>query len=256
MEFQPPLVLISEPKEENMKKSFLLLSCLCTFFASAQNHGSIKGRVLESAKDIPIPFVNVYVNVMGSLVGTTTDIDGEFHLKPLPPGEYIVYFSMMGYNKHEQQKVNVSADRISFLNKIRLSPAVYEGTGVTVVGITEKPLINPDEPNKLVLVQADIAKLAVNKNPVAIISSMSPDVKTNEDGEMYFRGSRSGANLYYIDGIRVSSLQNVIPGQAIGNLAVYTGGIPAKYGDTTGGVVVIETQSYFDLYNRYRSMNP
>jgi outer membrane receptor protein involved in Fe transport len=40
-----------------------------------------------------------------------------------------------------------------------------------------------------------------------------------------------------------------IPSSAIGSISVYTGGLPAKYGDTTGGVVVIETKSYMDLYN-------
>jgi hypothetical protein len=37
-----------------------------------------------------------------------------------------------------------------------------------------------------------------------------------------------------------------IPGRAIGSIIAYSGGIPAKYGDFTGGVVVIETKSYFD----------
>jgi len=34
-------------------------------------------------------------------------------------------------------------------------------------------------------------------------------------------------------------------------MEAYTGGIPAKYGDTTGGVVILETLSYFDLYNAW-----
>jgi hypothetical protein len=31
-------------------------------------------------------------------------------------------------------------------------------------------------------------------------------------------------------------------------MIVYAGGIPAKYGDAMGGVIVLETKSYFDLY--------
>jgi hypothetical protein len=34
---------------------------------------------------------------------------------------------------------------------------------------------------------------------------------------------------------------------------VYSGAIPAKYGDTTGGVVVMETLSYFDLLREYNN---
>jgi hypothetical protein len=29
---------------------------------------------------------------------------------------------------------------------------------------------------------------------------------------------------------------------------VYSGGLPAKYGDTMGGVIVVETKSFFDMY--------
>jgi len=41
----------------------------------------------------------------------------------------------------------------------------------------------------------------------------------------------------------------------IGNMTVYTGGVPAKYGDFTGGVVVIESKSYSDyvIEKRIRS---
>jgi hypothetical protein len=43
-----------------------------------------------------------------------------------------------------------------------------------------------------------------------------------------------------------------IPGQAIGSLKVYTGGVPARYGDLSGGVIVVETKSYFDLSQQYK----
>jgi hypothetical protein len=36
------------------------------------------------------------------------------------------------------------------------------------------------------------------------------------------------------------------PSMAIGSIMVYTGGVPSKYGDYSGGVVVVETMSYFD----------
>ena len=32
------------------------------------------------------------------------------------------------------------------------------------------------------------------------------------------------------------------------SITIYTGGLPARYGDVTGGVVAIETKSYYDLY--------
>ena len=43
-----------------------------------------------------------------------------------------------------------------------------------------------------------------------------------------------------------------IPGIAVGSVKVYTGGIPAAYGDVTGGVIVVETKSYFDYAQRFK----
>jgi outer membrane receptor protein involved in Fe transport len=55
---------------------------------------------------------------------------------------------------------------------------------------------------------------------------------------------------YFVDGMKVGSALSGVPNDAINSLSVYTGGLPAKYGDVTGGVVAIETKSYFDLYQQ------
>jgi len=39
-----------------------------------------------------------------------------------------------------------------------------------------------------------------------------------------------------------------VPPTSIASFTIYTGGLPARYGDVTGGAVAIETKSYFDLY--------
>ena len=93
----------------------------------------------------------------------------------------------------------------------------------------------------------DIAKSSVKFSIVSLVASMTSDVKVNDDGEMMFRGSRSGDMLYLIDGVKTGNV-GPMPSCAIGNVTVYAGGIPAKYGDTMGGVIVLETKSYFDLY--------
>ena len=43
-----------------------------------------------------------------------------------------------------------------------------------------------------------------------------------------------------------------LPSSGVGSISVYTGGVPAKYGDTTSGVIVVESKNYFDLYNQWK----
>jgi hypothetical protein len=67
--------------------------------------------------------------------------------------------------------------------------------------------------------------------------------QAEEGGKLYFRGSRPEATEYYVDNMRVSGDLGV-PAGAVAEIIVYSGGIPARYGDVTGGVVVITTKSY------------
>jgi outer membrane receptor protein involved in Fe transport len=85
-----------------------------------------------------------------------------------------------------------------------------------------------------------------------LVTSMSPDVKVSEDGELMFRGARKGDMVYMMDGMKSNEVSTV-PSCAIGRVMVYTGGLPAKYGDTLGGVVVMETKGYFDLYRQWEA---
>ncbi|MFN6075408.1 MAG: hypothetical protein ACK46Y_07555, partial [Fluviicola sp.] len=87
---------------------------------------------------------------------------------------------------------------------------------------------------------------------IDMIANTSSDVKKSDDGELVFRGARKGDVIMYLDGVKMTEIQNV-PSASIGYVMVYSGAIPAKYGDTNGGVVVMETLSYFDLLREYES---
>lgn len=68
------------------------------------------------------------------------------------------------------------------------------------------------------------------------------------DCQLHNRGARSDANIYFIDGVKV--IGNLgIPHSAIQQINYYTGGLPANFGDVTGGVVDIRTTSYSQIQN-------
>jgi hypothetical protein len=85
-----------------------------------------------------------------------------------------------------------------------------------------------------------------------MVTGASSEVRMTDDGELVFRGARKGDMIYVLDGVKSSEISRV-PGVAIARMQIYTGGLPAKYGDTLGGAIVVETKSYFDLYNAWRS---
>src|SRR5690606_36817692 len=85
----------------------------------------------------------------------------------------------------------------------------------------------------------DIAKMPGRS--AACIAQSVGGVTVNEDGSYNIRGSRTSGTDTYIDGIRVRDSAN-LPNAAIEQVSVITGGMPAEYGDATGGIVSITTR--------------
>ena len=100
----------------------------------------------------------------------------------------------------------------------------------------------------------DIKVLPIKFEAAKMVASMTTDVRMTDDGQLVFRGARKGDMISYIDGVKMEGIQNV-PSASLGYIMVYAGAIPAKYGDTTGGVVIMETLSYFDLLREWEARN-
>ena len=58
--------------------------------------------------------------------------------------------------------------------------------------------------------------------------------------------------VFSSSGVKSITSKIGIPGQAIGSIKVYTSGVPASYGDVSGGIIVMETKSYFYLAQKYK----
>lgn len=62
---------------------------------SAPLFGEIRGRVLDAEKQEPLAWVNV--SVEGTSLGAATATDGSFVIKSVPPGDYRLLLSRLGY---------------------------------------------------------------------------------------------------------------------------------------------------------------
>ena len=227
-----------------MKKTLITLSFLVLLVGVyAQNFGEIHGKVLDENGD-PMISVNIFTETGSGEMSTVSDIDGKFKLKPLVSGTYTVNLTFVGYTDKVITNIPVNPDKINNIGEIQLKVGAMIGVA-DVEGYKDK-LIDPEETSVITKRYAEIKQSPLAKTPLKYIATF-PGVQ-EKDGQLYFRGSRTGAVQYQIDGIKMTGDVSTVPSSAIGSISVYTGGVPAKYGDTTGGVVVIETRSFMDLY--------
>lgn len=234
----------------NLKRTFAAFLLAAPLMLAAQTSGEIKGKVLDLS-GAALPGASVHVKYGDQIIGSATDLKGDYILKPLNSGSYNVHVSYMGYRDKMIAGVQVNPDQITVMDAIVLSMDVAMIDSVVEVVAWKTKLIDPEATSKISITPTMLKKNVAIKNPVQIVANMVPGVTKSRDGGLHFRGSRTSAISYYVDGVKQSDNFSPVPGTAIGNITVYTGGLPAKYGDVTGGVVVIETKSYFDLYNAW-----
>lgn len=234
-----------------MKKLMLIaLFGIFALGASAQTWGELYGVVLD-AQGQPLPGATVIAQAGDNQTPVATDLDGQFRIKPLNPGTYTLKVSFIGMNNHELTGVLVKPDQSLRLDDIRLTDDAVMIDKAIIVEYVNK-LINPEETSKITTLAADLKNSPAKRDIKGIIATMTADVKIDPvTQELHFRGARGNSVQYIVDGMKVQGNFGGIPASGIGSVSVYTGGVPAKYGDFTGGVIVIESKNYFDLYNEW-----
>lgn len=228
---------------------FLALWMLSLTSMAQTGLGMIKGKVYNSDSTSVIPYAQVKIQVAGNTIGATTDLEGRYTIDAIPTGTYNITSESTLDGKITITGVKVGADQITDLN-------VYLQGGIVGEIITVKYTAPKIDINTMTKISSDELKNNIDlRDPKTMITKKSSEVKMDENNNLIIRGSRPGDVVYFVDGIKQTDMQ-AVPGVAIGGMTLYTGGIPAKYGDTTGGVIILETKSYFDLYYQWLASQP
>jgi len=224
-----------------MKKLFTLIGLFLASIGVYAQSGEISGRILDENGE-GIPFANVViVDAKGVSTGrgTTTDLDGNYTLKPLTPGKYNLQFSYVGYATQIQQGVLAYADKAQFLD-IKLKPSSNALAEVEIVSY-KVPLIDPAKTSSQAIITGEEIANMPTRNVTDLVATASGAFQKDQGGGINIKGGREEGTEYYIDGVKVTGIPT-LPATSIEQLQVITGGIPARYGDATGGIVNITSK--------------
>jgi len=232
-----------------MKHILFIAACFIatTTFAQTTN-GDIIGTFKDAEGKEGLFGAQVYTTRGEAVYRAVTDVDGRFRISAIPAGVYDLVFIFEEDTTKAPSPVEVLPDGIGDAGTINQG-----ATTLDVVEITG-PIyrLGKGVAPEIKLGAKDIKHLPGKFSAADMISTMTSDVRKTDDGNLVFRGARKGDFGTYIDGVKVRELEN-LPSAGIGYVMVYSGAIPAKYGDTTGGIVVMETLSYFDLLREWEA---
>jgi len=149
-----------------------------------------------------------------------------------------VKVSFVGYNPIIMTNVIITPDAITFQD-LKMNSSVSELEVVDVIGY-EIPLISKDKTQSGETVTRDDIARMPSRDALGIAATVG-GVFRGASGDISIRGTRDASTTVYIDGVKVRGSAG-LPQSAIEQVSVVTGGIPAKYGDATGGIISITTR--------------
>ncbi|MFN0275578.1 MAG: carboxypeptidase regulatory-like domain-containing protein, partial [Chitinophagales bacterium] len=207
----------------------------------SQNSGEIVGKLTDSVTLQPMIGAGISLERNNNIIfQTSADDKGAFYFKPLQPGTYKLQISFIGYKTIVIPDLYVNSKDITYINLEMTENSFLIDSAVEISWEDERTIIS-DIP----IITTKELEQAGDRDAISLVAKTVPQVYSQDGGDkggIYIAGSRADATLYVIDGIRVDG-SAFIPKNSILEIVVYTGGIPAKYGDMTGGVIEITTKS-------------
>lgn len=245
-----------------MKRSLLFLTLFLCSVSFIWAQASLNGKVTDESTGEPVLFASVALYLDGVLkTGTETDFDGNYNFANLDPGNYAVEVSFVGYATTRIEDITVFAGKVRTVDIEVSDDAVMLDLDV-VVREYRVPLVEQDNTTTGGTLTSDQIRNLPTRNINALAATTAGLSSADEGEDVAIRGARTDATNYYVDGIRVQG--NLLPESEIDQLQVITGGVEARYGDVTGGIISIttkgpsrkfgggleaETSQYLDPYN-------
>jgi outer membrane receptor protein involved in Fe transport len=209
--------------------------------------GVLKGKVTDKRSKEAIPGATVVV--IGTYFGVSTDINGNYEIKGIKPGDYSVKVTFLGYKETLYNGVKITANNTTPLS-FSLSEVTTELGAVEILG--QKTIVDLESGKSSAKVTAEDIK-DMNVKDVQSIVANQAGVSQNPDG-LQIRGGRVYETQYLVDGVNAqdplagTGFGVEIAANAINDIEVITGGVGAEYGEGTSGVVLTRIKEGSDKF--------
>jgi hypothetical protein len=203
--------------------------------------GTLTGRILEAGTGAPV--ANAMVQLPDGR-GAHSDRQGRFRLSGVPPGEYELTATGMGWRGTTVDGVQVRRNETTVLG-ITLTPVAIPLAEMVVAPSTYGILQDPLAPTQT-MSREEIRALPQMGEDLFRVAERLPGITTNDfTARLFVRGSRANEVVTLMDGLELfdpyhlkqwEAVLSILDVETVGNVDLITGGFPAEYGDRTAGV--------------------
>ncbi|MBN2668953.1 MAG: TonB-dependent receptor [Bacteroidales bacterium] len=245
-----------------MKQLLVILLAIINLALFAQKQEAytqtIRGTIVDKVTQTALPGASVVVIGSNPIVGTTSNIDGEFRLDALPIGRYSLKISFLGYNPISLRNLPLDAGKELVLN-IEMEEQAFTTEEVVIKANNKKDeTINKmasvsarsfsvEETEKYAGSLGDPARMASNFAGVAMVNDSRNDI--------IIRGNSPSGLLWRLDGIEIPNPNHfgaagttggpvsILNNNLLTNSDFFTSAFPAEYGNALSGVFDLKMRS-------------
>ncbi|MBL6964186.1 MAG: TonB-dependent receptor [Bacteroidetes bacterium] len=225
---------------------FTLLSILVILSSWAQN-ASVTGRITDASNNDPIGFSNIIV--VGTAIGTTSDLDGKFTITGLEPGYVQLQASFIGYKSKLSEDIFLSNNNTPFI-EIILEPTAQELAEVVIKADPfEKKLEAPISMQRIGTKEIE-SNPGSNRDISRVIQSF-PGVGSTPAfrNDVIIRGGGPSENRFFLDDVEIPVLNHfstqgasggpvgIINADFIQSVDFYSGTFPSNKYNALSGVL-------------------
>ncbi len=238
-----------------MSKKFTIISLLFMFYSTwifAGTTGKIAGKVVDAQTKEPLFGANVMI--LGTNMGASVKVDGNYFIMNVAPGTYTVVASMVGYSKVEQTQVVVNIDRTTQVD-FQLSETSLLGKEQVVVAqrlavqkdVSQSEVSATSEQINIVPLVQDLTQYMSYQSGVQITGDQ-------ESKEMLIRGGSGNQVGMVVDGLTMTNNNqggpiDIVNLSAIKEVSIIKGGFNAEYGNIRSGLFNVVTKEGSQKYS-------
>jgi hypothetical protein len=242
---------------KKMKIATLLFAVLSTATFAQTVTQSVRGKLFDNLTQAPLPYANIVVLDSDPLIGTTSDMDGNFILDRVPVGRHSIKVMMMGYENRMINELLISTGKQTML-QIGLHQTTLEMDELVVSISKDVPLNTMTTVSSRQFTVEETQRYAGGMDDPARLASSFAGVATPSlsSNGISVRGNNPQGLLWRIEGVEAPNpnhfadltvtgggLLTALSNQMMGNSDFYTGAFPAEYGNATSGVFDINMKT-------------
>jgi hypothetical protein len=229
----------------------MLLSLPATLSLSQQISQTVRGHIVDQDSQTPLTGATVVVVGSDPLIGSVTDMNGDFRLTNVPIGRVTLKITFIGYEDRiipnlligsaKEEVLNVTlAESVNTLQEITISSDKEKGEVLNEMAIVSSHTFSVEETQRFAGSFDDPARMVV------AFAGVNGNAEGNND--IIVRGNSPKGILWRLEGIAIPNPNhfagegstggpiNALSSKMLSNSDFFTGAFAPEYGDATSGV--------------------